>query len=82
EAQRLETEARPVQVHVASDPPVFSSTSAEVDPAPNGVAAEQKEVAEERIVAAVNIIAEQQHDGDVAIGNVLSDAMIPATHQL
>ncbi|MCI87649.1 hypothetical protein A2U01_0108933, partial [Trifolium medium] len=53
-----------------------------VDPAPNGVAAEQKEVVEERIVAAVNIIAEQQQDGDVAIGNVLSDTMIPATHKL
>ncbi|MCI80931.1 hypothetical protein A2U01_0102203, partial [Trifolium medium] len=39
EVQRLATEARPVQVHVASNPPVLS-----------GVATEQKEVAEESIV--------------------------------
>ncbi|MCI84460.1 hypothetical protein A2U01_0105738, partial [Trifolium medium] len=39
EVQSLATEARPVQVHVASDPPVLS-----------GVAAEQQEVAEESIV--------------------------------
>ncbi|MCI92226.1 hypothetical protein A2U01_0113522, partial [Trifolium medium] len=65
--QRLKTEARPVQVHVASDPTVLSSTGSEVDPAPNGVAAEQKEVAEESIVAAVNIIAEKQHDDVVVV---------------
>ncbi|MCI23205.1 hypothetical protein A2U01_0044383, partial [Trifolium medium] len=36
ESQRLATETRPIQVHVASDPPVLF-----------GVVAEQKEVAEE-----------------------------------
>ncbi|PNX64697.1 hypothetical protein L195_g054150 [Trifolium pratense] len=38
-------EARPVQVHVVSDPPMLSL--------PNGVAAEQKEMAEKIIVVAM-----------------------------
>ncbi|KAK2410045.1 hypothetical protein QL285_045436 [Trifolium repens] len=37
--QHLETEVRPVQVHVASDPPMMSSTGSEVHSAPNSVAA-------------------------------------------
>ncbi|MCI97218.1 hypothetical protein A2U01_0118519, partial [Trifolium medium] len=51
EVQHLETEARPVQVHVASDPPLQSSTGSEVDFAPNGVAAEKQGMAEESIIA-------------------------------
>jgi hypothetical protein len=38
---RLDTEVRPIQVHVASDPLVMSSTGPEVHSALNGVAAEQ-----------------------------------------
>jgi hypothetical protein len=37
--QRLETEDRPVQVHVASDPQVISSTGPKVHSTLNGVAA-------------------------------------------
>ncbi|MCI30659.1 hypothetical protein A2U01_0051870, partial [Trifolium medium] len=60
EVQRFETEVRPhpVQVHVASNPQVLSSTDSKVDSAPTGVAAEQKEVNEESIVA--GIIAKKQ----------------------
>ncbi|GAU30336.1 hypothetical protein TSUD_211930 [Trifolium subterraneum] len=62
EVRRLKTEARPVQVHIVIDPLVLSSTGSEVDYVPNGVAAEQQEVAEESIVATMSIIAEEHQD--------------------
>jgi hypothetical protein len=46
--QRLEMEAFFVQVHVASNPPVMSSTGLEVHFVPNAVAAERQEADEER----------------------------------
>ncbi|MCI63437.1 hypothetical protein A2U01_0084694, partial [Trifolium medium] len=55
------------QVHVANNPQVLSSIGSEVDSAPNGVAVEQQEVAEESIVAALSIIAEKQQDGGVVV---------------
>jgi hypothetical protein len=65
--QHLEIEARLVQVHVASDSPVVSSTGPNVGFASNGVTVEQEEAAEESIVAAVSIIVEQQQDVVVAV---------------
>ncbi|GAU48614.1 hypothetical protein TSUD_188880 [Trifolium subterraneum] len=52
------------EVHVASDPPVLSSTGPELDFAPNGVAKEQQEVAEAN---SLSIIAEEQQDVDVVV---------------
>jgi hypothetical protein len=67
--QHLETEARPVQVHVASNPPMMSSTGSEVHSAPNSVAAEQQEATKESVVHTL----ERET-------TVLSDALIPTTH--
>jgi hypothetical protein len=67
--QHLETEVRPVQVYVASDPPMMSSTGSKVHSAPNSVAAEQHEAAKESFVHTV----ERETI-------VLSDALIPTTH--
>ncbi|MCI57598.1 hypothetical protein A2U01_0078849, partial [Trifolium medium] len=53
DVQRLPTEARPVQVHVASDPPMLS-----------GVAAEQTKVAE---VSIIDAAAEKQQDDVVDV---------------
>jgi hypothetical protein len=67
--QQLEMEAHPVQVHVASNAPIMSSTGLEVHYAPNAVAAERQEADGESVVHTL-----ERED------TVLSDTLSPATH--